>query len=92
MPIYEFFCYDDETEKEELRKLGDNIPPKCPTCGIEMSKVFSPINAIISKGRDQSVRVSKQLKKRSEDQGKKFFRRYPEHQELVIKNLKEKEI
>lgn len=91
MPIYEFVCYDDETEKEELRKLGDDIPPKCPTCGIEMSKVFSPIFSIF-KGRDQSVRVSKQLKKRSEEQGRKFFRRYPEHQELVNKTLKEKEI
>jgi putative FmdB family regulatory protein len=92
MPIYEYKCFSDGEVIEKLQKLsGDDIPPKCPTCGIEMSKVFSPVFSIF-KGRDQSVRVSKQLKKRSEDQGKKFFRRYPEHQELVIKTLKEKEI
>ena len=91
MPIYEFTCYDCDTEVEELRKLGDDRPPKCPNCGIEMSREFSLISAVVFKGRDGSVRASKQLGERSRKQGEKFFRRSPESQNLVNKTLKEKE-
>lgn len=91
MPVYEWICCDDETEKEELRKLGDDKPPKCPTCGQEMSRIFSSVISIFQ-GKSNAEKVSAKLKKRSEEQGKKFFRRYPEYQKLVNKTLKEKEI
>lgn len=77
MPIYEFICYDDETEVEEFRKLGDDKPPKCPTCGTEMSKKFSAVIGLFQ-GKKNAEKVSEKLRKRSEDQGKKFFRRHPD--------------
>ena len=77
MPIYEFICYDDEAKVEELRKLGDDRPPKCPYCGTEMIKLLSPVIGIFQ-GKSNAEKVSEKLKKRSERQGKKFFRRHPE--------------
>jgi putative FmdB family regulatory protein len=89
MPIYGFICYDDETEVEELRKLGDDKPPKCPNCGVEMSRLFSPVVNIFQ-GKSNAEKVSAKLKKRSEEQGKKFFKRHPEFQKMVSETLKDK--
>jgi putative FmdB family regulatory protein len=78
MPIYEFICEKDEIRLEELRKLGDVNPPNCPKCNETMERLFS-FPLVTTKEKQQE-----QLKKRSREQGKKFFRRYPQYQNMVM--------
>jgi putative FmdB family regulatory protein len=81
MPIYEFTCSKDNLVKEEIRRLGDVSPPKCPVCACDMERVISGTIVI------DKTKIPEKLKKRSEEQGKKFFRRYPQYQQLVTKTL-----
>jgi putative FmdB family regulatory protein len=84
MPIYEFNCREDNLTLEKIRRLGDENPPNCPICNRLMDRVFStPI--VINKEA-----VPGKLKKRSEDQGKKFFHRHPDKQDLVKQTLNSK--
>ncbi len=69
MPIYEFQCECGLTS-EEIRKLGDTEPPNC-VCGKKMERVFSmPVVVIGGPAATQA-----KLKKRSDEQGKRFFSR-----------------
>lgn len=70
MPIYEFLCSNCDIIKEEMRKLGDVKPLNC-SCGMKMERIFSPSVKIIA---DPEATQAK-LKKRSDEQGKRFFRR-----------------
>ena len=69
MPLYSFKCEKCDTKKDELRKMGDTTPPTC--CGVAMVRVFS-LPIVIIGGREAT---QAKLKKRSDEQGKKFFRR-----------------
>jgi putative FmdB family regulatory protein len=41
MPIYEFQCWGCNEKSEELRKLGDYAPAKCPVCGGATEHIIS---------------------------------------------------
>ena len=69
MPVYVFKCECGLTS-EELRKFGDADPPDC-VCGKRMERVFS-IPVVISGGPEAT---QAKLKKRSDEQGRQFFRR-----------------
>lgn len=72
MPIYSFKCEKCNSEKDELRKMGDYSPPIC--CNEFMIRTFNPISFQTKEGTLEKVRS------RSRNQGKKFFKRHPELQ------------
>lgn len=41
MPIYEFQCWGCNEKTEDLRKLEDYTPAKCPTCGGSAEHIIS---------------------------------------------------
>jgi len=84
VPLLEFECERDQVVIEEIRRIGELDPPSCPVCKERMERIFSAPTVI-----DKS-KVSEKLRKRSEEQGKKFFNGYPQHQELVTKTLNSK--
>lgn len=43
MPVYEFDCPSCGRRCEELRRLGEDSPPACPSCEIGMRRVFSRV-------------------------------------------------
>lgn len=69
MPIYSFRC-ECGFEIDELRKMGDFEPPACRYCNTKMEKVFSPNFNVIVGGPEAT---QAKLKKRSDEQGKRFF-------------------
>jgi len=71
---------------EELRKMGDIIPPRCPKCDAKMEKVITPVTTIL-KGQGWNHGQVEKLRKRSESQGKKFFRRHPDKQKMVSETI-----
>lgn len=89
MPIYEFMCFDDYCVTTEIRKVGDFVPPQCSRCGKLMTKVISPVSFVL-KGSGWNKGEHELLRKRSEDQGKKFFRRHPDKQDLVSETINRK--
>jgi putative FmdB family regulatory protein len=82
MPIYTFDCPGCKSEVEELRKIGDCHPPKCPKCGTRMERKFAPIITVF-KGPGWNSGTWSKLRRRAIDQGDKFFRRHPDKQTLV---------
>jgi len=89
VPIYEFICFEDYHVVTELRKVGDFAAPQCPRCGKLMTKVISPVSFVL-KGIGWNRGEWGLLRKRSEDQGKKFFRHHSDKQELVSKTIEKK--
>jgi len=89
VPIYTWQCLKDNIDKEELRAMGDLVSPKCPVCGENMDRVFTPVVSIL-KGSGWTHGDWSKLRKRSEDQGNKFFKRQPKYQELVKETLEQK--
>jgi putative FmdB family regulatory protein len=90
MPIYQYLCFEDNFSVEEMRKMGDFTAPQCPRCGKLMTKIITPATVVL-KGAGWSRGDQQLLKKRSEDQGKKFFHRHPDKQTLVSETLNRKE-
>jgi len=88
MPIYLFACPKCKTEKEEIRKIGDYEPPIC-SCGIKTERIFTPVTAIL-KGAGWAKGQWAKLNNRSEQQGKKFFRRHPEFRQMADSKIREK--
>jgi len=89
MPIYSFECAEDNSVKDELRLVGDYHPPKCSICGADMERLFTPVTSIL-KGSGWSHGDWAKLRKRSEEQGTKFFKKQPKYQEMVKENLEQK--
>lgn len=69
MPIYSFECEKCGFIRDELRKMGDTSPPNC--CEATMNRVFSMPNVIV--GGPEATQAK--LKQRSDEQGKRFFRK-----------------
>lgn len=90
MPFYEFICEPCEEYKIELRKLGDFDPPVCPQCQSKMEKIISPPGAVLFKGQGWRNGEWTKLRERSKDQGKKFFRRHPDLQDMAVKSMDSK--
>ena len=88
MPIYEFICETDGIVKEDLRKVGDCTPPTCDICGQSMNRVFTPVTAIL-KGSGWNKGSWEKVRRRSEDQGKKFFRKHPDKQAMAHEKINE---
>ena len=78
MPIYEYICEKDDVRLEELRKLGDTNPPDCPKCNEKMERLFS---CPLVTTKEKQV---EELRRRSKEQGKKFFKRHPQYQDMVM--------
>lgn len=66
--------------------MGDCTPPMCPKCDAKMEKVITPVTTIL-KGQGWNHGVYEKLRKRSEDQGTKFFKRHPDLQEMSKKTI-----
>ncbi len=84
MPIYEFRCPVCSLVIEELRKAGDYSACSCPNCGKRMEKLIS-ISTTIFSGPGWSKGTWQKAKKRSQDQGKKFYKKYDKYKEAVEK-------
>ena len=90
MPIYSFQCSKCGFVREELRKMGDFTAPKCVYCKDEvLERVYEPV-ATIFKGTGWHGGSQAKLKKRSLEQGKKFFNRHPDLQDWSAKEVSEK--
>ena len=89
MPYYEFVCESCEEYKTELRKLGDYDPPVCPKCQSKMEKIISPVG-VLFKGAGWQHGEQTKLRQRSKDQGKKFFKRHPDLQDMAVKSMDSK--
>ena len=87
MPYYEFECGYCSKYITELRKVGDYDPPICPKCQTKMAKIISPIGAVLYKGAGWHNGEQAKLKRRSKDQGKKFFKRHPDLQDMALKSV-----
>jgi len=81
MPLYVFACTKCGTELEDLRKLGDFDPPKCPICNDIMENRIGLSHAVL-KGDGWTGGTWAKAKKRSEGQGQKFFRGHQKLQEM----------
>lgn len=79
MPIYEFFCEKCGMVAERLKKFEEleKTEERCDSCGEKMVRRISAC-AVVSRGEQ----MWEKLKKRSIEQGKKFFRRHERLQEL----------
>lgn len=88
MPLYEWCCEKDGSLHEELRKVGDLIPPMCEICGQPMQRIFTPVTSIL-KGSGWSKGQYEKIRRRSEEQGKKFFHRHPDKQNMVTEKVNE---
>jgi len=88
MPIYEWICEKDRLLHEDLRKVGDFTPPVCELCGKLMQRIITPVTAIL-KGPGWSNGEFEKLRRRSEDQSKKFFRRHPDKQAMTTEKINE---
>lgn len=71
MPIYSWKCAECGFLREELRKMGDLESPTCINCNIIMDRLFTPPIVIV--GGPEATQAK--LKKRSDEQGKRFFSR-----------------
>jgi len=71
MPIYSFKCEKCGFVREEIRKMGDTKPPSCINCDTPMDRLFTSPTVII--GGPEATQ--EKLKKRSDEQGKRFFSR-----------------
>jgi len=90
MPIYSWKCERCGFTREELRKVGEYDAPNCVYCAnSKMERVFEPI-AVIFKGAGWINGEQAKLKKRSTEQGKKFFKRHPDLQDWSAKSVAEK--
>jgi predicted nucleic acid-binding Zn ribbon protein len=69
---------------EELRKAGDYSACGCPNCGKRMEKLISVSNTIFS-GPGWSKGTWQKAKKRSQDQGRKFYKKHDKYIEAVEK-------
>ena len=90
MPYYEFVCAKCEEYKIELRKIGNYDPPVCPKCQSKMEKIISQVGTILFKGAGWLNGEQTKLRKRSKDQGKKFFKRHPDFQDMAVKSMDSK--
>jgi putative FmdB family regulatory protein len=81
MPIYCFECPKDGTELEDLRKMGDFEPPKCPTCQEIMERRMGLTHTVL-KGEGWGKGTWAKAKERSVNQGQKFFKGHPKLQEM----------
>ena len=88
MPIYSFHCEYCGSTKEDLRKVEDYTPPTCSICGKTMSRIFTPVTAIL-KGQGWSKGTYEKIRRRSEQQGNKFFEKHPDKRELVHEKINE---
>jgi putative FmdB family regulatory protein len=88
MPIYSFECKKCGAVSDVLRKVSDYTPPDC-ICGKKMERIFTPVSSIL-KGAGWSKGQWSKLRKRSVEQGKKFFRRHPDFQEMGEQKIAEK--
>jgi putative FmdB family regulatory protein len=88
MPLYEWVCEKDGLLYEELRKVGDFTPPFCEACGQPMQKIITPVNFILN-GQGWTYGSQEKIKRRSEDQSKKFFRRHPDKQAMTTEKIQE---
>ena len=50
MPIYEYNCSECGHRFEEIRKMSDESPAKCPKCGSEKSEKLISRSAFVLKG------------------------------------------
>jgi len=87
MPVYSFECRKCGQVSDLLKKVSDYTPPDC-TCGEKMERLFTPVASIL-KGAGWTKGQWSKLRKRSEDQGKKFFRRHPGLQEASKQKIAE---
>ncbi len=71
MPIYSFECEKCGFVRDELRKMGEMEPPNCVNCELPMERTFSMPNVIVGGPQE----TQEKLKKRSDEQGKRFFRK-----------------
>lgn len=70
--------------------MGDYDPPLCPKCQSKMQKIISPVGAVLFKGTGWGNGEQIKLRKRSKDQGKKFFKRHPDLQDMAVKSMDSK--
>ena len=87
MPIYSFQCPKCGFIREELRRMGDCETPKCVNCKNQvMDRVFTPVVTVFN-GPGWNHGSQDKLKTRSKEQGKKFFRRHPQYQEMGARKI-----
>jgi putative FmdB family regulatory protein len=84
LPIYEFRCPKCELIVEELRKTGDYSAVGCACCGSRMEKLISIPHTVFS-GPGWTKGTWEKAKKRSLEQGRKFYKKYPVYKEAVDK-------
>jgi putative FmdB family regulatory protein len=90
MPIYSYSCPKCGFIRDELRKMGDTQAPQCVYCKNQvMNREFTPV-ATVLKGSGWNNGDWSKLRRRSVDQGKKFFKRHPDLQTLSEKSVAEK--
>lgn len=46
MPVYTYRCRECKCEMEELQKMDDEPPPRCPACEAEgtLERILAPCN------------------------------------------------
>jgi len=90
MPLYVFKCHKCGFEREELKKFDDTTIPSCIYCKNQMmERVFTPVTAILH-GPGWTKGDYQKLRDRSKEQGKKFFKRHENLQDMAQKSVEDK--